>query len=74
MKIDRSDIEKLIITQLEEISTSKSLKYQFKYQLIELNVPVKVIDSLLKKKSTLHNTSHKLTLQYCTVYAKLYLL
>ncbi|GGH46508.1 hypothetical protein GCM10008014_09210 [Paenibacillus silvae] len=49
MKIDRSEIEKLIITQLEEISDSKKLKYQFKYQLIELNISVEVIDSLLKK-------------------------
>ncbi|MCM3134607.1 hypothetical protein M3629_17595 [Paenibacillus polysaccharolyticus] len=49
MKIDRAEIEKLIITQLEEISDSKKLKHQFKNQLIELNVPVEVIDSLLKK-------------------------
>ncbi|NMI04833.1 hypothetical protein HF638_12650 [Paenibacillus sp. SZ31] len=50
MKIDRSDIEHLINTQLKGLSTSKSLKYQFKYQLIELNIPVEVIDSLLKKE------------------------
>ncbi|WP_440112226.1 DNA sulfur modification protein DndB [Paenibacillus sp. QZ-Y1] len=47
MKLDRSDIEKLINIQLEEISGSKKLKYQFKYQLIELNIPVDVIESLL---------------------------
>ncbi|WP_181151016.1 DNA sulfur modification protein DndB [Paenibacillus sp. PCH8] len=50
MKIDRSNIEKLISIQLEIISASKKLKYQFKYQLIELNIPVEVIDSLLKNE------------------------
>ncbi|WP_340028466.1 DNA sulfur modification protein DndB [Paenibacillus sp. FSL H7-0940] len=55
MKIDRIEVEKILVTQLEKVLKSRKLKHQIQIQLIELNVPVEEIDSIISNVESVSN-------------------
>ncbi|MEI2281260.1 DNA sulfur modification protein DndB [Paenibacillus polysaccharolyticus] len=55
MKIDRLEIEQILLTHLEKVLKSRKIKHQLQIQLIELNVPVEDINSIFSNVESVSN-------------------
>ncbi|WP_340031153.1 DNA sulfur modification protein DndB [Paenibacillus sp. FSL K6-1122] len=55
MKIDRIEVEHILLTHLEVVLKTKKVKHQLQVQLMELNVPVEEINSIISNVESVSN-------------------